>query len=218
MKKIIISALFVLTALFSAEAQSGKSAKEIRQQYFVCGPRVGLSSPTQHAQTNTTSLNSMLNGLNAGVQLGGYLRGMLPIKKTGVVLYAQLDAVWAMDWYIGKGGNNALAGCFNFPLIIGGGYKFPNGLLLRGGWGPTWTGNIFATANTSWKDTDNAYQNAVADMLDRDPWGHCSEIGVDWKEWTIDLRYHNQFRSIDYARLADDVRFISWGIAVGYRF
>lgn len=218
MKKIIISALFVLTALFSAEAQSGKSSKEIRQQYFVCGPRVGLSSPTQHAQTNTTNLDAMLNGLNAGVQLGGYLRGMLPIKKTGVVLYAQLDAVWAMDWYIGKGDNNALAGCFNFPLIIGGGYKFSNGLFLRGGWGPTWTGNIFATANTSFKDTDNAYQNAVADMLDRDPWGHCSEIGVDWKEWTIDLRYHNQFRSIDYTRLADDVRFISWGIAVGYRF
>ena len=122
MKKIIISALFILTALFSAEAQSGKSAKEIRQQYFVCGPRVGLSSPTQHAQTNTTNLDAMLNGLNAGVQLGGYLRGMLPIKKTGVVLYAQLDAVWAMDWYIGKNSNNALAGCFNFPLIIGGGY------------------------------------------------------------------------------------------------
>ena len=63
MKKIIISALFILTALFSAEAQSGKSAKEIRQQYFVCGPRVGLSSPTQHAQTNTTKQTaSSING------------------------------------------------------------------------------------------------------------------------------------------------------------
>lgn len=217
MKKVIISVLFVLGALLSANAQSGKSAKEIRQQYFVCGPRIGLSSPTLHAVTNTTELDAMFNGVNAGIQLGGYLRGMLPIKKTGVVLYAQLDAVWAMDWYMG-GKANALAGCFNFPLIVGGGYKFPNGLYLRGGWGPTWTANIFGTANSTFKDTDNAYQNAVAEMLDRDPWGHVAEIGADWKTWTIDLRYHNQFRSHDYTRLADDVRFISWGLTVGYRF
>lgn len=215
MKKIIISAMFILAALFSAEAQSGKSAKEIRQQYFVCGPRVGLSSPTQHAQTNTASIDAMLNGLNMGVQVGGYLRGMLPIKKTGVVLYAQLDAVWAMDWYASKNAN-ALAGCFNLPLIIGGGYKFDNGLYLRGGWGPTWTANIFEGADLN--TTDTAYEDAVADLLKRDPWGHVAEIGIDWKNWTLDLRYHNQFRSLDYTRIADDVRFISWGLAVGYRF
>ena len=215
MKKIIISALFVLAALFSAEAQSGKSAKEIRQQYFVCGPRVGISSPTQHAQTNTTAIDNMLNGVNLGVQMGGYLRGMLPIKKTGVVLYAQLDAVWAMDWYASKNAN-ALAGCFNFPLIIGGGYKFDNGLYLRGGWGPTWTANIFEGADLNTTDTD--YEKDVAELLKRDPWGHAAEIGLDWKNWTLDLRYHNQFRSLDYTRIADDVRFISWGLAVGYRF
>ena len=215
MKKIIISALFVLAAIFSAEAQSGKSAKEIRQQYFVCGPRVGLSSPTQHAQTNTTTIDNMLNGVNLGVQMGGYLRGMLPIKKTGVVLYAQLDAVWAMDWYASKNAN-ALAGCFNLPLIIGGGYKFDNGLYLRGGWGPTWTANIFEGADLNTTDTD--YEKDVAELLKRDPWGHAAEIGLDWKNWTLDLRYHNQFRSLDYTRIADDVRFISWGLAVGYRF
>lgn len=215
MKKIIISALFVLAAIFSAEAQSGKSAKEIRQQYFVCGPRVGLSSPTQHAQTNTTTIDNMLNGVNLGVQMGGYLRGMLPIKKTGVVLYAQLDAVWAMDWYASKSAN-ALAGCFNLPLIIGGGYKFDNGLYLRGGWGPTWTANIFEGADLNTTDTD--YEKDVAELLKRDPWGHAAEIGIDWKNWTLDLRYHNQFRSLDYTRIADDVRFISWGLAVGYRF
>lgn len=217
MKKILISALFVLAALCSANAQSGKSAKEIRQQYFIFGPRIGLSSPSQNALTNTTALDQMLNGVNAGVQLGGYLRGMLPIKKTGVVLYAQLDAVWAMDWYIGKG-NHALAGCFHLPLIVGGGYKFSNGLFLRGGWGPTWTGNVFESANLAFKDTDNVYQTDVANMLPRDPWGHTAEIGVDWKDWTFDVRYINQFRSHDYTRLADGVRYISWGLTVGYRF
>lgn len=217
MKRIIISALFILSALVAANAQSGKSAKEIRQQYFVFGPRVGLSAPTLHASTNTVELDKMYNGMNVGLQLGGYMRGMLPIKKSNVVLYAQLDAVWAMDYYIG-GKSNALAGCFNIPLIVGGGYKFSNGIFLRGGWGPTWTGNIFGVADTAFKDENNAYQSAVADTLNRDPWGHSAEVGIDWQDWTIDLRYMNQFRSHDYTRLADNMRYISWGLTVGYRF
>ena len=145
-KKIAIALLATLLAVGSLSAQSGKSAKEIRQQNFIFGPKVGLSSPYQNVVTNTEALSQMLGGPNLGVQLGGYLRGMLPFKKIPVVLYAQLDGYWAMDFYFG-GGGNASAGCFNFPLIVGGGYKFPNGLYLRGGWGPTWTGNIFTTAN-----------------------------------------------------------------------
>ncbi len=199
----------------AAFAQSGRSAKEIRQDHFVFGPKVGISMPYQNIVTNTTALSNMLGGANLGYQIGGYMRGIIPFKKSKISIYAQLDATWAMDFYFG-GGGNASAGCFNFPLMIGGGYKLDKNTTLRAAWGPTYTINIYSTANTAFKEEE--YQAEVATMLDRDPWGWAADLGVDWKDWTLDLRYMNQFRSRDYIRIADETRYISWGLTVGYRF
>lgn len=217
MIKRVICVLVAAVLSTAAFAQSGRSAKEIRQDHFIYGPKVGVSVPYQNIVTNTTALREMVGGANLGLQLGGYMRGMLPIKKSRFMLYAQLDATWAMDFYFG-GGGNASAGCFNFPLMIGGGYKIANDVRFRGAWGPTYTINIYSTANTAFKDVDNKYQSEVATMLHRDPWGWTADLGVDWKNWTIDVRYMNQFRSLDYTRIADETRYISWGLTVGYRF
>lgn len=216
MTKKIATLLVAVLLSCTLMAQSGKSAKEIRQQNFVFGPKVGLSLPYQNIVTNTTALKEMLYGPNLGLQLGGYVRGILPIKNTKIVLYGELDATWAMDFYMG-GGGNASAGCFNFPILIGGGYKLTDNVTLRAAWGPTYTINIFTCANPAFNQ-DAAYNEAIAEMLNRDPWGWAADIGADWKSWTIDLRYMNQFRSQDYTRIADETRFISWGLTVGYRF
>lgn len=217
MIKRVISVAMAVVLSTTAFAQSGRSAKEIRQDNFVFGPKGGISMPYQNIVTNTTALREMVGGANLGFQVGGYMRGMLPIKKSKFMLYAQLDATWAMDFYFG-GGGNASAGCFNFPLMIGGGYKLTKDVTLRGAWGPTYTINIYSTADTAFKDKDNKYQSEVATMLRRDPWGWAADLGVDWKNWTIDVRYMNQFRSLDYNRIADETRYISWGLTVGYRF
>lgn len=217
MIKRVISVVMAVVLSTTAFAQSGRSAKEIRQDNFVFGPKGGISMPYQNIVTNTTALREMVGGANLGFQVGGYMRGMLPIKKSKFMLYAQLDATWAMDFYFG-GGGNASAGCFNFPLMIGGGYKLTKNVTLRGAWGPTYTINIYSTADTAFKDKDNKYQSEVATMLRRDPWGWAADLGVDWKNWTIDVRYMNQFRSLDYNRIADETRYISWGLTVGYRF
>ncbi len=216
MAKRIITTLLALVLATATFAQSGKSAKEIRQQNFIFGPKVGLSMPYQHLVSNTEALHSLLGGPNVGLQLGGYMRGILPLKK-GFSLYGQLDASWDMDFYFG-GGQSASAGNFTFPLVIGGGYKLQSGINLRVGVGPTYTVNIYQSANTSFKDTDNAYQNIVADMLSRDPWGWTGVIGADYKNWLLDVRYMNQFRSKDIFRVADEYRYISIGLTLGYRF
>jgi hypothetical protein len=122
-----------------------------------------------------------------------------------------------MDFYFG-GGQSASAGNFTFPLVIGGGYKLHNGINLRVGVGPTYTVNIYQSANTAFKDTNNAYQNIVADMLSRDPWGWTGVIGADYKNWLLDVRYMNQFRSKDIFRVADEYRYISIGLTLGYKF
>lgn len=217
MTKKIFSVLLAVVLSTVAFAQSGKSAKEIRQQNFIYGPKVGLSMPYQHIVTNTEALKSLLGGPNVGVQLGGYMRGIIPFKRSKFSLYGQLDASWDMDFYFGSG-QSASAGYFSFPLVIGGGYKLPNGSTLRVGGGPTYTVNIYQTANTTFKDVDNSYQSLVADMLARDPWGWTAVIGLDHKEWTIDFRYVNQFRSLSIGRMADEYRYISAGLSVGYRF
>lgn len=216
MAKRIITTLLALVLATATFAQSGKSAKEIRQQNFIFGPKVGLSMPYQHLVSNTEALHSLLGGPNVGLQLGGYMRGILPLKK-GFSLYGQLDASWDMDFYFG-GGQSASAGNFTFPLVIGGGYKLNNGINLRVGVGPTYTVNIYQSANTAFKDTNNAYQNIVADMLSRDPWGWTGVIGADYKNWLLDVRYMNQFRSKDIFRVADEYRYISIGLTLGYRF
>lgn len=216
MTKKIVTLLVAIALSGSLMAQSGKSAKEIRQQNFIFGPKVGLSMPYQNIVTNTVALRQMLYGPNVGVQLGGYMRGIIPLKNSKFSLYGQLDATWAMDFYIG-GGGNASAGCFNFPVTLGVGYRLGDNLNLRAAWGPTYTINIYTTANPGY-NKDEAYNEAVAGMLNRDPWGWVADLGVDWKDWTIDLRYMNQFRSLDYTRIADETRFISVGLTVGYRF
>lgn len=218
MSKRIFCVVMVALLSTAAFAQSGRSAKEIRQDNFVFGPKVGISMPYQNIVTNTTALSSMLGAANLGYQLGGYMRGILPIKKSKFSLYMQLDATWANDFYFG-GGGNASAGCFNFPLMLGGGYKLSKDVTLRAAWGPTYTINIYTTANTAFKDADNKYQKEVAEMLNRDPWGWAADLGMDWKCWTIDLRYMNQFRSLEnFIRIADETRYISIGLTVGYRF
>ena len=206
-KRILCVVMAVALSLVatSAFAQSGRSAKEIRQDNFVYGPKVGISSPYQNIISNTTALNDMLGGMNFGYQLGGYMRGIIPFKKIPLSVYAQLEAAWAMDFYFGKGGT-ASAGCFNFPLMVGAGYKLGKDITLRGAWGPTYTVNIYT------------YQNEVAEMLNRDPWGWAADLGVDWKTWTVALRYMNQFQSHDVAHIVDETRYISWGLTVGYRF
>lgn len=217
MKKIIAILVALISTTTIMVAQSGKSSKEIRQQYFVFGPTAGLSMPYQHIVTNTTALSQLLGAPNVGVQFGGYARGILPLKKTKIVLYAQLDATWAMDFYVG-GGSSASAGCFNFPLTVGGGYKLSDKTLLRVACGPTLTANVYTSANTAFKDTDDKYQSEVADMLNRNRWGWVAVIGADYKAWTFDLRYMNQFSSNAYTRIADECRFISLGLTVGYKF
>lgn len=219
MKKFIISIVALLTLVGNVAAQENNYDKAIaeRRQYFIFGPKAGICSPYQNAITNTTDIKALLNGVNTGVQMGGFLRGMLPIKRTNIVLYAQLDATYAMDFYYG-GGSSAMSGVLNFPIMVGGGYRFSNGIFLRGGWGGTWTANLFSTANTTYKGVDNDYQSEVASMINRDPWGWVADIGVDYKRWTIDLRYMNQFRSRDYTRIVDEVRYISFGLSVGYLF
>lgn len=217
MKKIIAILVALISTTTIMVAQSGKSSKEIRQQYFVFGPTAGLSMPYQHIVTNTTALSQLLGAPNVGVQFGGYARGILPLKKTKIVLYAQLDATWAMDFYVG-GGSSASAGCFNFPLTVGGGYKLSDKTLLRIACGPTLTANVYTSANTAFKDTDDKYQSEVADMLNRNRWGWVAVIGADYKAWTFDLRYMNQFSSNAYTRIADECRFISLGLTVGYKF
>lgn len=217
MKKIIAILVALISTTTIMVAQSGKSSKEIRQQYFVFGPTAGLSMPYQHIVTNTTALSQLLGAPNVGVQFGGYARGILPLKKTKIVLYAQLDAAWAMDFYVG-GGSSASAGCFNFPLTVGSGYKLSDKTLLRVACGPTLTANVYTSANTAFKDTDDKYQSEVADMLNRNRWGWVAVIGADYKAWTFDLRYMNQFSSNAYTRIADECRFISLGLTVGYKF
>ena len=218
MSKRIFCVVMVALLSTAAFAQSGRSAKEIRQDNFVFGPKVGISMPYQNIVTNTTALSSMLGAPNLGYQLGGYMRGILPIKKSKFWLYMQREATWANDFYFG-GGGNASAGCFNFPLMLGGGYKLSKDVTLRAAWGPTYTINIYTTANTAFKDADNKYQKEVAEMLNRDPWGWAADLGMDWKSWTIDLRYMNQFRSLEnFVRIADETRYISIGLTVGYRF
>ena len=213
----VVMAVALSIVSTSAFAQSGRSAKEIRQDNFVYGPKVGISSPYQNIISNTTALNDMLGGMNFGYQVGGYMRGIIPFKKIHLSLYAQVEALWAMDFYFGEGGT-ASAGYFNFPLMIGAGYKLGKDITLRAAWGPTYTVNIYTSANTVFKDTDNAYQTEVAEMLNRDPWGWAADLGVDWKTWTVALRYINQFESHDVAHIVDETRYISWGITVGYRF
>ena len=217
MTKKIFCALMVVILSTAAFAQSGKSAKEIRQQNFIFGPKVGLASPYQNIVSNTEALTQMLGFPNLGLQMGGYMRGILPIKKTKVMLYAQLEATWAMDFYIGKD-NHASAGCFNFPLMVGAGYKLNDDLTLRMGGGATYTINIFACADLAFKDENNKYQTEVAETLNRNPWGWVVDMGADWKNWTFDLRYMNQFKSEYYTRIADEMRYISIGLVVGYRF
>lgn len=211
---LVVMAAILSTAAF---AQSGRSAKEIRQDHFVYGPKVGISMPYQNIVTNTTAIREMVGGANLGAQVGGYMRGMITFKKSKVLLYGQLEASWNMDFYFG-GGGDASTGYFNFPLMLGGGYKLSKDVILRAAWGPTYSINIYSTANTAFKGEDDAYQSEVAEMLTRDPWGWAADLGVDWKSWTLDLRYMNQFRSRDYIRIADETRYISWGLTVGYRF
>ncbi|MBQ1214674.1 MAG: outer membrane beta-barrel protein [Tidjanibacter sp.] len=217
MKKILITILALLAVASSAVAQNYEKAREERKQYFVFGPKAGLSMPYQNVVTNTTDIKSLLWAPNVGIQLGGYLRGVLPIKRTPVVLYMQLDALWAMDIYAGSG-QSAFSGVVNMPLLIGGGYKLSKTITLRGGWGPSYTINCVEKANTNFKGTDNGYQSEVADLIRRDPWGWTGDIGADIKNWSVDLRLQNQFRSREYKRIADETRFISYGITVGYRF
>lgn len=217
MTKKIFCALIVVLLSTAAFGQSGKSAKEIRQQNFIFGPKAGLSVPYQNIVSNTTAICDMLQGPNLGVQLGGYMRGIIPLKKSKVMLYAQLEALWDMDFYFG-GGGNASAGYFNIPLMVGGGYKLSNDLTLRAAFGPTYTINIYSTANPAFKGEDDKYADDIAELISRDPWGWAADLGVDWKNWTVDLRYINQFKSHFYTRLADETRYISWGLVVGYRF
>lgn len=217
MKKILITILSLLVVGSSAMAQNYEKAREERKQFFVFGPKAGLSMPYQNIVTNTTNIKSLLGGPNLGVQVGGYLRGSLPIKRTPVVLYLQMDILWGMDFYMGSG-QSAFSGVVNVPLMIGGGYKLNKDITLRGAWGPTYTINCVECANTSFKDVNNAYQNEVADLIRRDPWGWNADLGVDYKNWTIDLRYQNQFRSREYNYIADETRFISFGLVLGYRF
>lgn len=47
MKKIIAILVALISTTTIMVAQSGKSSKEIRQQYFVFGPTAGLSMPYQ---------------------------------------------------------------------------------------------------------------------------------------------------------------------------
>lgn len=217
MKKILFTILALLAVAMSASAQNYEKAREERKQYFVFGPKAGISMPYQNIVTNTSDIKALLGAPNLGVQVGGYLRGLLPIKRTPVVLYIQLDALWGMDFYMGAG-QSAFSGVVNIPLLIGGGYKLNKSITLRGSWGPSYTINCVEKANTTFKDTNNAYQNEVADLIRRDPWGWTGDIGADIKNWSIDLRYQNQFRSREYNRIADETRFISYGLTVGYRF
>lgn len=217
MTKKIFCALMVVILSTAAFAQSGKSAKEVRQQNFIFGPKVGLASPYQNIVSNTEALNQMLGFPNLGVQLGSYMRGMIPFKKSKLMLYGQLEASWAMDFYLGKG-NHASAGCFNFPLMAGAGYRVSDNLTLRMGGGATYTINIYTSANLAFKDVDNKYQTEVAEMLNRNHWGWVVDMGADWKDWTFDVRYMNQFKSEHYTRIADEIRYISIGLTVGYRF
>lgn len=216
MKKIFIALLAVVLST-AAFGQSGKSAKEVRQQNFIFGPKVGLSMPYQHLVSNTEALHSLLGGPNVGLQLGGYMRGIIPFKKSKFSLYGQLEASWDMDFYFGAG-QSASAGYFSFPLLVGAGYKLQDNLNLRLGAGPTYTANVYQVANTTFKGEENDYQTAVAGMLSRDPWGWTAAVGVDYKNWTADVRYINQYRSLDVTRIADEYRYISWGLTVGYRF
>lgn len=217
MTKKIFSTLLVLILATAAFGQSGKSAKEIRQQNFVYGPKVGLTSPYQYIVSNTTAITDMLRGANLGIQMGGYMRGIIPLKKTKFSLHAQLDAMWVMDFYFG-GGGNASTGCFNFPLTIGAGYKVSDNLTLRISGGASYSINLYSTANTAFKGEDDKYQTEVAEMIKRDPWGWVVDLGADWKNWTFDVRYMNQFKSHKYTRIADEIRYTSLGLVVGYRF
>ncbi len=201
----------------AAYGQSGKSAKEVRQQNFVFGPKVSLYSPMQNAVSNTTAITSMINGLNPGLQLGGYMRGILPFKKSPILLYTEFELGWAMDFYVG-GGGSASAGCVTAPLTIGGGYRLNPHTTLRIGGGASYNIDVYSTANTVFKGENDKYENDVADLIVREPWGWLVNVGVDWKYWTIDLRYRNQFKSKNVARLVDDARFSSIGLSVGYRF
>ena len=67
MKKLIVTLVALLVATTALVAQSGKSAKEVRQQHFIYGPTIGLSLPYQHSVTNTTDLKSLLGGPNMGI-------------------------------------------------------------------------------------------------------------------------------------------------------
>ena len=201
----------------AAFGQSGKSAKEVRQQNFIFGPKVSLYSPMQNAVSNTTAITDMINGLNPGLQLGGYMRGILPFKKSNFMLYTELELNWAMDFYVG-GGGNASVGCVYLPLTIGGGYKLNPTTTIRISGGASYNINCYNYANPAFKGEDDTYASDLADMITREPWGWLANIGVDWKDWIIDIRYQNQFKPKKATRIADDARFSSIGIVVGYRF
>lgn len=60
MKKILITILALLAVASSAVAQNYEKAREERKQYFVFGPKAGLSMPYQNVVTNTTDIKSQI--------------------------------------------------------------------------------------------------------------------------------------------------------------
>lgn len=217
MTKKIFCAIMAVMLSTIAFGQSGKSAKEVRQQNFVFGPKVSLYSPMQNAVSNTTAITDMINGLNPGIQMGGYMRGIIPFKKSKFLLYAQLEAAWAMDFYVG-GGGNASEGVVYIPLTLGCGYKLTSDITLRIDGGAGYNINCYNTANPSFKGENDKYAKDLAELIVREPWGWLVNVGADWKDWVFDIRYQNQFKSKSTTRMADEARFSSIGIVVGYKF
>lgn len=212
-RRLFISIIALLIASAALDAQTTNS-KSTRRKYFEFGPKIGLSAPTLNMVTNTTELKDLFNGLNTGFQVGGFARGMLPVWR-GITLYMQTDALFALDLYYGEQGARASSTSFNFPIQLGGGYRFKNGTFVRGGWGVVFCVNVSQNAKTVYE----GYIPALERMLRRDTVGHVADLGIDFKNLSVDLRYMNQFRSIDdWPRVADESRYISWGLTVGYRF
>lgn len=207
MKKIIVSIIICLTVLSVSGQQNN------RKKFFEFGPKIGVAAIGQNVTTNIVELNSLFNGFNLGFQAGAYARGMLHYKN--VMFSLQLETLFTFDYYIGKDAH-ATATSFNFPLTIGLGYQFKNGLRIRGSWGPIVNVSTHQSVKTTYMGAD--YIEGLEGLLKRETWGHVSDLGVDYGRYAIDLRYTNQFKSVNKPLVVESMRYISWALTVAYRF
>lgn len=224
MKKLTITILLLLSAASAAMAQSvvtrGYKGDVVRKADYMpavqYGPRIGLNINTQLAATNTESLQNILNGAvtNPGIELGGFARFNLLRKK--LVIYLQPEAMFTLDSYFGKGSESAMVTGFDFMTRLGLGYRLTNDFMVRSDFTPVFGVNTGGYVDTTYDG--EGYRAAVKSLMRKEECGWRVNLGADYKKWTMDLHYNNQFKSKRKTLIVEEMRHTQWGFTVGYLF